>query len=64
MNDQTTLADAVARALAATVRDGRLADLSVHSIDGVPALTSPHPLATALKDNGFHTTPKGLRLRR
>ncbi|REF31585.1 ATP-dependent helicase [Calidifontibacter indicus] len=63
-DDSPERADAVARALAATVRAGRLADLSVHSIDGVPALTSPHPLAAALKDNGFHTTPKGLRLRR
>ena len=63
-NDTPTHADAVAKALAEIVRSGRLADLSVHSIDGIAALSSSHPLATALTDNGFHTTPKGLRLRR
>ena len=63
-DDAPATADAVARALAEIVRSGRLADLSVHSIDGTPSLSSAHPLATALQDNGFHTTPKGLRLRR
>ena len=42
----------------------RLRGLTVESIDGEPALRSEHPLAQALLDAGFHTAPKGLRLRR
>jgi ATP-dependent Lhr-like helicase len=42
----------------------RLRGLTVESIDGAPALGSDHPLAQALLEAGFHTTPKGLRLRR
>ncbi|MBB2890498.1 ATP-dependent helicase [Flexivirga oryzae] len=42
----------------------RLRGLTVESIDGEPALRTEHPLARALLDAGFHTAPKGLRLRR
>ncbi|GGB17292.1 DEAD/DEAH box helicase [Flexivirga endophytica] len=42
----------------------RLRGLTVEGIDGKPALGSDHPLATALTDNGFHVSPKGLRIRR
>jgi len=42
----------------------RLRGLTVESIDGEPALRAEHPLAQALLDAGFHTAPKGLRLRR
>ncbi|MBD2758513.1 ATP-dependent helicase [Yimella sp. cx-573] len=63
-NDSPEYAEAAARALAHIVRSGQLADLTVHTIDGVGALSSEHPLAAALQSNGFHTTPKGLRLRR
>ncbi|RNI21412.1 ATP-dependent helicase [Flexivirga caeni] len=45
-------------------RTPRLRGLTVESIDGAPALGSAHPLAPALLDAGFHTAPKGLRLRR
>ncbi|NHN56110.1 ATP-dependent helicase [Calidifontibacter sp. DB0510] len=55
---------AAAAALAATVRDGRLRAITVRSIDGEPALGTDHPLTKALSDNGFHTSPQGLRLRR
>ncbi|USQ78871.1 DEAD/DEAH box helicase [Ornithinimicrobium faecis] len=55
---------ATAAALAAQVRQGRLDSLTVAKIDGESALASPHPLATALQDAGFHTAPQGLRLRR
>jgi len=57
-------ASAVAAALAARVRGGHLAALTVARIDGVSALSSPHPLAAALQQAGFHTAPQGLRLRR
>ncbi|WP_427383275.1 DEAD/DEAH box helicase [Janibacter sp. G56] len=55
---------ASARALAETVRSGRLSGLTVHTIDGQSALSSDHPLSAALLDAGFHATPRGLRLRR
>ncbi|GAB3487467.1 DEAD/DEAH box helicase family protein [Flexivirga lutea] len=42
----------------------RLRGLTVEGIDGRPALGSDHPLAHALTDNGFHVSPKGLRIRR
>lgn len=42
----------------------RLRGLTVESIDGKPALGSEHLLANSLTDNGFHVTPKGLRIRR
>jgi ATP-dependent helicase Lhr and Lhr-like helicase len=52
-----------ARVLADQVRHRGLAALTVHRIDGVPAL-GDHPFAGALAEAGFHTAPQGLRLRR
>jgi ATP-dependent helicase Lhr and Lhr-like helicase len=52
-----------AHALAEQVRHRGLAALTVHRIDGRPAL-GDHPFATALETAGFHTAPQGLRLRR
>ncbi|MGI8947230.1 MAG: Lhr family ATP-dependent helicase, partial [Ornithinimicrobium sp.] len=52
-----------AKALATQVRHRGLAVLTVHRIDGIPAL-GEHPLAHALGEAGFHPTPQGLRLRR
>ncbi|GAB3585341.1 ATP-dependent helicase [Calidifontibacter terrae] len=57
-------ATAIAGALAATVHDGRLRDLSIATINGSAALSADHPLTRSLTEAGFHTTPKGLRLRR
>jgi len=53
-----------ATALADAVRGGALARLTVATIDGDQALGSTHPLAHALIDAGFHTSPQGLRIRR
>ena len=69
--DDSGLLTAAAAALARTVvlppdsrGAPRLRGLTVESIDGKPALGSEHELATSLSDNGFHVTPKGLRIRR
>ncbi|MCK0111472.1 DEAD/DEAH box helicase [Ornithinimicrobium sp. F0845] len=62
--DDPESAAATAAALAARVRSGHLGALTVARIDGVNALGSPHPLAAALQQAGFHTAPQGLRLRR
>ncbi|HWC20956.1 MAG TPA: ATP-dependent helicase [Flexivirga sp.] len=69
--DDSGLLTAAAAALARTVvlppdsrGTPRLRGLTVESIDGKPALGSEHELATSLSDNGFHVTPKGLRIRR
>jgi len=61
-DDQSHLTLA-ARALADQVRFRGLATLTVHRIDGGPAL-GVHALAAALQEAGFHATPRGLRLRR
>ncbi len=61
-DDPVTLSLA-ARALADQVRHRALAALTVHRIDGTPAL-GDHPFAAALQEAGFHTAPQGLRLRR
>jgi ATP-dependent Lhr-like helicase len=61
--DPDTVA-AAADALAAQVRHGRLASLTVAKIDGAAALSTAHPLGAALQTAGFHTAPQGLRLRR
>lgn len=57
---------AAATALADLVASRRVAGMLVERIDGVPALApradGPGPLG-ALTDAGFHTTPRGLRLR-
>ncbi|MGH3489596.1 MAG: Lhr family helicase, partial [Actinopolymorphaceae bacterium] len=56
-------------ALALAVRDGVLGRLSVERVDGEAVLRprddpgGVSPLATALESAGFHTTPRGLRLR-
>ncbi|TWP37611.1 ATP-dependent helicase [Leekyejoonella antrihumi] len=52
-----------ADALALTVRDGVLDQLTVVTVDGAPVLGSDQPLPTALRQAGFHSTPRGLRIR-
>jgi ATP-dependent Lhr-like helicase len=54
-----------ADALALSVRDGMLGKLTVERADGEGVLQPgpPGPVATALSAAGFHTTPRGLRLR-
>ncbi|MGL5857814.1 MAG: Lhr family helicase [Angustibacter sp.] len=61
--DQEVLC-AAADALALAVRDGALGRLTVERADGAGLLGSDHPLVEALRAAGFHTTPRGLRLRR
>ncbi|MCA0436675.1 MAG: DEAD/DEAH box helicase [Austwickia sp.] len=61
--DPPTLAGA-AEALAQAVHSGALGRLTVEKADGAAILGSDHPLITALAGAGFHTTPRGLRLRR
>ena len=61
--ERTALAEAAA-ALAGAVHSGALGRLTVEKADGTAVLGSDHPLITALADAGFHTTPRGLRLRR
>ena len=53
-----------ADALALAVREGALGRLTVERTDGSQVLGSGHPVADALSRAGFHTTPRGLRLRR
>lgn len=55
---------AAARALARTVREGRLGRLVVQRVDGVPALEAArhHAVARALVEAGFAVTPRGLRI--
>ena len=55
---------AAADALALAVREGALGKITVEKADGGSVLGSDHPLAAALAEAGFHTTPRGLRLRR
>jgi ATP-dependent Lhr-like helicase len=62
-DDPHALGDA-AGALAAAIHSGALGRLSVERADGAAVLGSGHPLITALAGAGFHTTPRGLRLRR
>ncbi len=52
---------AAAVALAEAARAGALGTVTVERVNGAPALTSP--LARPLEAAGFHTTPRGLRLR-
>ncbi len=54
---------AAGHALATVVRRGRVAGLTVQTVDGAPLLGSEHPIVVALTDAGFHATPRGLRLR-
>ncbi|GAB3680284.1 ATP-dependent helicase [Angustibacter aerolatus] len=54
---------AAADALALAVREGALGRLTVERADGAGLLGSDHPLVAALGAAGFHTTPRGLRLR-
>jgi ATP-dependent helicase Lhr and Lhr-like helicase len=51
-----------ASALARAVREGALGRLTVERADGAGVYESP--LAQALRDAGFHPTPRGLRLRK
>ncbi len=59
-DDPSILAPAAA-ALARAVREGALGRLTVERADGAGVYDSP--LAQALRDAGFHPTPRGLRLR-
>jgi len=61
--DDATLLAAAADALALAVREGALGRLTVERADGTGLLGSDHPLVAALAGAGFHTTPRGLRLR-
>ncbi len=62
--DDTERLQSAADALALAVREGALGRLTVEKADGDPLLGSDHPLVRALAGAGFHTTPRGLRLRR
>ncbi len=62
--DDAAALEVAAQALAEVVRTGRLSGLTITTVDGQPLLGSPHPIQEALRNNGFHTTPKGMRLRR
>jgi len=52
-------------ALALAVRDGHLGKLTVEKADGSAVLQpdGASPLAQALREAGFHATPRGLRIR-
>ncbi|SJM59377.1 Probable ATP-dependent helicase lhr [Gulosibacter sp. 10] len=52
---------AAAHSLADTVRRARIPGLVIEKVNGEYALNSP--LARALEDGGFSTTPRGLRMR-
>ena len=62
--DDTDDLQSAADALALAVRDGALGKLVVQRADGEGVLGGDHPLTAALTQAGFHTTPRGLRLRR
>ncbi len=59
--DDRDLLEPATQGLAAAVRDGALGRLTVERADGGGVYDSP--LAQALRDAGFHPTPRGLRLR-
>ncbi|GAA0969811.1 Lhr family helicase [Actinocorallia libanotica] len=50
------------QALARTVREGMLDQITVERVDGEPVTGSP--LGRLLEEAGFHPTPRGVRLRR
>ncbi|MDR0960497.1 MAG: DEAD/DEAH box helicase [Propionibacteriaceae bacterium] len=55
----------IANALAGLVTSGRLDQITITTIDGVPVLSpEPLPLSTILQRSGFTLSPQGLRLRR
>jgi len=60
-NDDPTVLEPSAAALAAAVRDGALGRITVERADGGGVYDSP--LAQALESAGFRPTPRGLRLR-
>jgi ATP-dependent Lhr-like helicase len=62
--ESTDALQRAADALALAVREGALGRLTVERTDGSQVLGSGHPVADALSRAGFHTTPRGLRLRR
>ena len=68
-SDDRDLLQPAVDALALAVRDGVLGKLSVERVDGEAVLRprshpdGASPLAAALESAGFHTTPRGLRLR-
>lgn len=62
-DDRPHVLSAAAKALAALVGERRLSGLTVHSVNGTPALQTDHPVVDALRDAGFHLTTRGLRIR-
>jgi ATP-dependent Lhr-like helicase len=60
-SDEPDILGPAAAALARAVREGALGRLTVERADGTGVYDSP--LAQALRDAGFHPTPRGLRLR-
>jgi len=60
-SDDPGMLGPAATALARAVREGALGRLTVERADGAGVYDSP--LAQALRDAGFHPTPRGLRLR-
>ena len=60
-SDDTASLEAMAASLTGVVRAGRVARLTIDSIDGVNALRSE--LQPVLVGAGFATTPRGLRIR-
>lgn len=59
--------DALTHALTpigAAVNAAQLASVTVNTVNGTPALSSKHPVTTALRSVGFHASPQGYRLRK
>ncbi|WP_324653217.1 DEAD/DEAH box helicase [Georgenia sp. H159] len=54
---------AAAQELAEAAARGRLGRVTLHRIDGEPALGAAGPARDALEEAGFFATPRGLRLR-
>jgi ATP-dependent Lhr-like helicase len=62
-SEDATVLGLAAPALAERAGTGDLGPLTLHRIDGLPALEAGGPLADALRAAGFGPTPRGLRLR-
>ncbi|GAA4286766.1 ATP-dependent helicase [Georgenia daeguensis] len=62
-SDDAAVLGPAASALAGRAGTGDLGPLTLHRIDGLPALEADGPLADALRAAGFGPTPRGLRLR-
>ncbi len=62
-DDRPLVLSAAVECLAALVAERTLSGLTVHTVNGEPALQTRHPVVEALQDAGFHLTPRGLRIR-